>query len=551
MRACFAIACLATATAELLGECSNDDVVHFTISLRQGNMEWLAREWSEVVEDVKGPRWRDFQTMAKINEKTGASKPDMSSAKEWARTHGFTIVSSHPDTLNMLGSISNIKTALQPSETFHRYSLPGRRIVPTTIKEPHLKQLPEFITAVHGLFKYPFLTRTRRNKAQAPLKASISPQTIRQQYNITVQNSVMGNISVGQMSFCPVGINDCNQFCKDGNLNCELKASDVKGPSSEVKPCDEADMDVQMSFAAGPGLPVTVDGGFTNLVEWATSWLNDPNAALAESLSYGTPESTKSQTDSLNTVLMKLGVAGKAVFVSSGDAGAAGASGCNGKFNPDWPATSPYVTAVGATQSTPGSASPLKNPSNLCTNEVGPCVGSGVEEAVSTNLSMFTSGGGFSDVYSPPSWQSDVVMGYLSSGVRLPPAGLWNKNGRGYPDIAAFGGQNLVINEKKVGQDGGTSASSPIWVGVWGLLNSAALKKSGKPLGPAAPYLYYMHGKAPHCFNDIVTGDNMCPFEGADCRACNGFVTTKGWDPVTGLGTPNVQCMLSFVESDL
>ena len=60
---------------------------------------------------------------------------------------------------------------------------------------------------------------------------------------------------------------------------------------------------------------------------------------------------------------MKLGLQGVSVFISSGDSGVAGpadddnADGCLGNgtiFSPDFPATCPYVTAVGATYLPPG-----------------------------------------------------------------------------------------------------------------------------------------------------------------------------------------------------
>lgn len=55
---------------------------------------------------------------------------------------------------------------------------------------------------------------------------------------------------------------------------------------------------------------------------------------------------------------MKLGLQGVSVFIASGDNGVAGpsdddnADGCLGNgtiFSPDFPATCPYITAVGAT----------------------------------------------------------------------------------------------------------------------------------------------------------------------------------------------------------
>ena len=74
------------------------------------------------------------------------------------------------------------------------------------------------------------------------------------------------------------------------------------------------------------------------------------------------------------------------------------------------------------------------------------------------------------------------------------------------------------------------------------------------PLGPAAPLLYAIAAQQPACFFDVTAGDNACPFsrgwlgQACDCAHCQGFEADRGWDPTTGLGTPNVSCLLDFVR---
>ena len=60
----------------------------------------------------------------------------------------------------------------------------------------------------------------------------------------------------------------------------------------------------------------------------------------------------------------------------------------------------------------------------------------------------------------------------------------------------------------------------------------------------AARLQYKMQADSADTFHDIVEGDNICPEEycGPNCK---GFVATKGWDPVTGLGTPNAAARVS------
>ena len=79
---------------------------------------------------------------------------------------------------------------------------------------------------------------------------------------------------------------------------------------------------------------------------------------------------------------------------------------------------------------------------------------------------------------------------------------------------------------------GGTSASAPTFAGIVSLLNSARLSKGLRPLGFLNPLVYAIEALDPGAFNDITTGNN--PGCGTP-----GFNATRGWDPVTGVGTPN------------
>merc|ERR1711939_316798 len=116
---------------------------------------------------------------------------------------------------------------------------------------------------------------------------------------------------------------------------------------------------------------------------------------MGNSISYGAPEPklAASTLNTFNTEAMKLGVQGVSIFVSSGDDGVAG-NGARGNatacgYEPSFPATSPYITAVGATQGGPEG---------------------GEEVACSGNTSgVITTGGGFSGNYDQPDWQASAV----------------------------------------------------------------------------------------------------------------------------------------------
>jgi subtilase family serine protease len=75
---------------------------------------------------------------------------------------------------------------------------------------------------------------------------------------------------------------------------------------------------------------------------------------------------------------------------------------------------------------------------------------------------------------------------------------------------------------------GGTSASSPNFAAVIALVNDALLAKGKKPLGFLNPWLY---SKAHKTFTDVTIGSSY------GCET-DGFPAQKGWDAVTGWGTP-------------
>jgi tripeptidyl-peptidase-1 len=139
----------------------------------------------------------------------------------------------------------------------------------------------------------------------------------------------------------------------------------------------------------------------------------------------------------------------------------------------------------------------------------------------------FSSGGGFSCYFPRPSYQDGVVPAYVAT---VDPSydGLYNKNGRAYPDISASGFHFITTwNGTDLWLDG-TSASTPTASAVLSLVNDALISAGKPPLGFLNPWLYKGGGKA---FTDITSGSAL------GCGVA-GFEARKGWDAVSGWGTP-------------
>ena len=186
-----------------------------------------------------------------------------------------------------------------------------------------------------------------------------------------------------------------------------------------------------------------------------------------------------------------------------------------GTFVPQFPASCPYVTAVGATEVTAGNS--VSDPETATT--------------------AFPSGGGFSNIFPQPSFQARRVNRYLKHSVPASyDASTFNASGRAYPDVSANGFPTVVAIDGQFTTSGGTSASAPIFASLVAAVNDARIAKGKGPVGWINPALYsHLFATA---FNDIKNGTNPgCGTEG--------FPAARGWDPVTGLGTPNFKSLLA------
>ncbi|RDB20083.1 Tripeptidyl-peptidase sed3 [Hypsizygus marmoreus] len=293
----------------------------------------------------------------------------------------------------------------------------------------------------------------------------------------------------------------------------------------------EAALDVQFAFGLAHPIPGTFYSTAgrppfkpdvttpTNTNEpyalWLDYVLSHPNPPFSISTSYGDDEQTvpESYARRVCASFAQLGARGVSLLFSSGDWGVGDNNedpatqecftndGRNiTRFIPLFPASCPFVTSVGGT---------------VGINEVA--------------VSRFYSGGGFSDYFSRPFYQDKVVKDHLATIPKGTYKGLYNPKGRGIPDVAAQSDRYRIYWRGRAVLIGGTSASSPAFAAIVSLLNDVRLSKRLPPLGFLNPLLY---SKGISGFNDVTIGHN------SGCGT-KGFNATQGWDPVTGLGTPD------------
>jgi len=402
---------------------------------------------------------------------------------------------------------------------------------------------------------------------------SVVPQTIYKMYNVTPgiigDKGSQGVIEFLDQYYSPAQL---QHFAQQFAINITNPTPEhTIGDNLPQNPQIEATLDIQYIAAAGVGVEnwFWIEPDNVWLYGFAVHLSQSNPAPLVASISYGWDEEDQCEPgigllecaqlglDSrgyvarVNTEFQKIGLRGISLFVSSGDSGVYGRTdpGCKGNhFNPDYPGASPYITSVGATQvSTPETRLPSPPPG--CSTGQWDCISAGTEVAVSHDYARFASGGGFAYVGQQQGYQKQAVAQYLNnSRVKLPDPTYYNALGRAYPDVAAFGSNVLIFYNGAFEPVGGTSASAPIFAGLVALLNSASIKKTGKPLGFLNPWLYKAVVDRPRTFHDITEGNNRCTESGC-FPSCQGFEATVGWDPVTGLGTPNFGELLDYLNS--
>jgi kumamolisin len=226
---------------------------------------------------------------------------------------------------------------------------------------------------------------------------------------------------------------------------------------------------------------------------------DDANRPQVVSVSWGSAEKfwTDSSRDAMQAVLADAKRLQVSVLFAAGDELATGGL-TDGKAHVWFPASSPYVLGCGGT---------------LLTLDAG---GTGVSAETVWNDGSTGTGGGISDAFPVPAYQS---------GLALPPSVNDGAMRRGVPDVAGAAagspGYRIVFNGAETIKDG-TSAVAPLWAALIAIANA----QRRAPLGFVNSRLYANAS----LFREITRGDNRVGGKGYDAVA--------GWNACAGLGVP-------------
>lgn len=251
---------------------------------------------------------------------------------------------------------------------------------------------------------------------------------------------------------------------------------------------------------------------FTNLMLMLAQ--NLARLPLVFSISYGGNEAAygTSLLKVFDTTAQKVALTGRTILASSGDNGALDGTCTNG-YQPLFPASSPWVTAVGATQGVESGTAEI-----VCQSQFG---------------GVITGGGGFSVYAATPSWQTSQVSGYFTAAAAAgkSPAAGYKTGKRGYPDVSLAGANYQVTIGGKAATLCGTSASCPAMAGMISLINTARIAAGQPSVGFANPALYAA-AKTAGVFNDITSGSNNCLAQSQQTTVTcctQGYTAVAGW----------------------
>lgn len=452
-------------------------------------------------------------------ERHGARLADIQAIDDFASAHQFSIcsVDQTARSVKISGPLSRLAALFGADVELRRVN---EKIIRTRQGELRLPDaLADCVVAVHGFDERIIAKTARRFSPRSAESLSYTPAQVSQLYNFPSGNGQNQTIALIELGG---GFNNSDlrsYWQRLGFKNVSVTAVSVDGaqniPSGDPNSADaEVALDVEVAGAVAPGAKIAVyfapntEQGFLDAINAAIhDSLRNPSVI---SISWGAAEKewAPQTMNAFNAAFHDAALLGVSVCAASGDNGSSDGE-ADGHSHVDFPASSPWVLACGGT-------------TLVAKNDV-------IESETVWNdgVDGGASGGGVSSHFSRPAYQSKITV--------PKPTGTVNHTGRGVPDVAGDADPNtgyLVIVDGQEGAVGGTSAVAPLWAGLIALCN----QQLGKNLGWFHPALYgrVAQHKGLH---DITSGTN------------GAYKASIGWDPCTGLGSPNGQAMLDALKA--
>jgi subtilase family serine protease len=509
------------------------------------------------------PQYRKWLTPQQFGAQFGLSSADLATISSWLQSQGFTVtgVANGRTFITFSGTVGQAEQAFGTS--IHRLKYNGEQHI-GNITDPTLPAaIAQVTTGITGLNDFrveprvhrrtiaasPDLAAAKYNGAAAGYGNLLAPGDF---YTIYDENALLTpstgtaingtGVTIGVMGQVDVYASDIANFRTASGLSTTNVPTQVSEGTTPAAPsatecaasdapssCDdlyESSIDLEWSGASAPGASILFVTGadvFANAMTQAI----DQNLAPILTVSYGDCEADfidgSLTPQSMNTLFMQANAQGQTVLGPGGDSGATdcdyGESLATQGLAVDYPASSPYVTAVGGTQFDDAGGTYWNSTDG--TNS-GSAIGYIPEQPWNEFYQVFSGtaiagledgagGGGVSSLFSKPYWQ--VGSGVPADSSRDVPdvayAAAANHDGYLYCAFGSCtdGGFSYTdAGETYYEVAGGTSFATPIFAGTLALVEQ---KIAGK-IGNANPTIYGLANSSylNTVFHDKASGGN-------------------------------------------
>lgn len=495
----------------LIGPAPGSARIGFALVLRLPRERQL-RSFLAAIENPRSPRFRHFIEPGAFGRRFGISSSALAALATKVRGAGLTVTASYPQRteLDVSATVQTIERLFSVRLLSYRDAA-GRRFY-APVGEPKVPAaFKPAVQAATGLD-----TRPRLVPHDVPF-GGLTPSVAATAYDVAALHAA-GISGQGQtiavISFSAFAPSDPAAYAHRYAITGPApRVVAVDGGTTNAAGASEADLDIEVIRAIAPEAQILFYEAPNNTSEYArmiNQIVKDRSAQIISS-SWGQCELGVSPQEraGLSAALSSAVAAGITMFVATGDSGA---YDCQ-KDNPadhtlsvDWPADSVDAVAVGGTR--------LYLAANGAYQK---------ETAWEDQLSDAGGGGGFSQFDPRPSWQSGPgVLDTFSNGHRQ------------LPDVSAVAdpGTGWAICTSGIcsGGAGGTSAAAPFWSAAMLLVQQYAAGQGVGRLGFVDPILYALASATQPFppFHQITEGTNRF------------YPAAPGWNPATGLGSPDV-----------
>jgi len=474
---------------------------------------------------------RKYLSHAELAAKYGASKDDLDKVEQVAQQHDLFVVhrSAAERSLVLRGKLGDLLAAFRADVHMFHHSTGTYRGRQNEIAIP--KELDGIVTGVFGFDTRPKRRRSARrallSKGGPGGSRGLAATEFAKRYNFPTAAGGMTLDGAGQtIAIIELGggyrTSDLKLFFHElGQKAPHVSAISVDHSRNEPTTSDSADgevmLDIEVAGAVVPKAKFAIyfgpndgDKGFLDAISAAVH--DSERKPSVISISWGGPESSSDLQgiNAFHEVFAQAAALGITVCAASGDHGVADldVAHWDGKIHVDHPAVDELVLGCGGTQ--------IENDKDIVWNDGTPF------DANTFDGGGWASGGGISETRPVPAYQQTLKLPVsLASGTK----------GRGVPDIAMSATNYFTRVDGDEGASGGTSAVAPLMAALVARLNQAKQKN----VGFLNPFLYATAGVT----RDVVTGSNGIS------KTVAGYEATLGWDPCTGLGTPDGVAILA------